>query len=119
MMIDKGEFEKFQQEQSLTTSKIVSLNYKMIQELIDEGYALIDVYEYLKRKKIISCTYSFFCRAWKNVSKKQKNNRTQSQSSAVQMKNKQKTVVSTSTRTQFFEHNASPTKEDIAELVGD
>lgn len=114
MIIDKDDFKKFQMEQSLTTSQIVSMNYKMIQDLIDEGYALVDVYGYLTKKNTISCTYSFFCRVWK---KKQKNNRTQISSNV--LKNKQKTIVSPSTKTQFFEHNASPTEEDIALLVGD
>lgn len=112
MMIDKEEFKKFQQEQSLTTSKIVSLNHKMIQDLIDEGYALKDVYEYLVMKNIISSTYSFFCRSWKNVSKKKKNR----EQISVSKQPIKKTVVS-STKTQFFEHNSTPSKEDIDELA--
>jgi hypothetical protein len=115
MMIDKEEFKKFQQEQSLTTSKIVSLNHKMIQDLIDEGYALKDVYEYLVMKNIISSTYSFFCRSWKNVSKKKKNREQVSVSTKQPVK---KTVVS-STKTQFFEHNSSPSAELIASLTGE
>lgn len=111
MMIDKEEFKKFQQEQSLTTSKIVSLNHKMIQDLIDEGYALKDVYEYLVMKNIISSTYSF-CRSWKNVSKKKKNR----EQISVSKQPIKKTVVS-STKTQFFEHNSTPSKEDIDELA--
>lgn len=114
MLIDKEEFKQFQQEQSLTTSRIVSMNYKMIQDLTDEGYALKDVYEYLAMKKIVSSTYSVFCRACKNVRKKQKNR----QISVAKQPQVKKPVVST-TKTQFFEHNASPTEEDIAKLIGE
>ena len=112
MMIDKEEFKKFQQEQSLTTSMIISMNHTMIQDLIDEGYSLRSIYVFLKEKKGAEFGYRGFCRAWLSFNKHKKNRE------QVKQPQVKKPVVS-STKTQFFEHNASPTEEDLAKLIGE
>lgn len=100
----------------MTTSRLVSMNHRMIQDLIDEGNSLRSIYVFLKEKKGISFGYRGFCKAWISFNK-QKKNREQPRS-AIKQKNPPKTIVPT-TKTQFFEHNASPTEEDIAKLIGE
>ena len=99
----------------MTTSRLVSMNHRMIQDLIDEGNSLRSIYVFLKEKKGISFGYRGFCKAWISFNKQKKNREPRS---AIKLKNPPKTIVPT-TKTQFFEHNASPTEEDIAKLIGE
>ena len=117
MMIDKEEFKKFQMEKS--SSVIVTCircNYEVIVSLVNEGHSIQSIYDYLKVKKGVVFGYRGFCRAWKSFNQKKKMTQ---QNSVVQPKNKPKTVVSPSTKTQFFEHNSSPSAELIASLTGE
>ena len=118
MMIDKDEFIKFQMEKS--SSVIVTCircNYDVIVSLVNDGHSLQSIYDYLRVKKGVVFGYRGFCRAWKSFNE-QKKKRTQP-SSAAQTKNNPKKAVVSTTKTQFFEHNSSPSAELIASLTGE
>lgn len=94
----------------------IRFHLKLIQELLSQGITRKAIYNYLKEQKIISCRYETFCNSLKSIVASQKNReQTSVNTTPPQFK---KTVVST-TKTQFFEHNASPTEEDIAKLIGE
>ena len=93
----------------------IRLHLKLIQELQSKGITRKAIYNFLKEQKVISCRYETFCNSLKSISSSQKNREQVSVSTKQPIK---KTVVS-STKTQFFEHNSSPSAELIASLTGE
>lgn len=91
----------------------IRLHLKLIQDLQSKGITRKAIYNFLKEQKVISCRYETFCNSLKSISSSQKNREQISVSTNQPVK---KTVVS-STKTQFFEHNSSPSKEDIDDLA--
>lgn len=90
----------------------IRLHLKLIQELQSKGITRKAIYNFLKEQKVISCRYETFCNSLKSISSSQKNR----EQISVSKQPVKKTVV-TSTKTQFFEHNSTPSKEDIDELA--
>ena len=97
---------------SKNNSMAIRLHLKLIQELQSKGYTRKAIYNFLKEQKVISCRYETFCNSLKSICSSQKNREQRS----VSKQPVKKTVVS-SAETQFFEHNSSPSKEDIDELA--
>lgn len=100
---------------SKNNSIAIRLHLKLIQELQSKGYTRKAIYNFLKEQKVISCRYETFCNSLKSICSSQKNREQVSVSTKQPVK---KTVVS-STKTQFFEHNSSPSAELIASLTGE
>ena len=92
----------------------IRLHLKLIQDLQGKGFTRKTIYNFLKSQNIISCRYETFCNSLKSILASQ-NNREQI-SSSKQVQTVKKPAV---TKTQFFEHNSSPSAELIASLTGE
>ena len=97
----------------------IRFHLKLIQGLLSEGITRKAIYNYLKEQKIISCRYETFCNSLKSIITSQKNREQTSVNPPQPQFKKTETVVSPSTKTQFFEHNSSPSAELIASLTGE
>ena len=68
-MIDEEEFKKFVDSPDSRRLKpitpLIKENYETINQLVNKGYQLTIIYDYLKAKGKINCSYVGFCRAWR------------------------------------------------------